>query len=304
MSRSRLLLLCPGQGDQHPDMFTLARSDPAAATLIDTLLAAQPDAEGADIYANRTAQPLIVTATLGMWQAIRNFSPPPALVAGYSIGELSAHSVAGAIPPETAVTLAARRAQLMDDCQRSAPGQALLTITGLPLSSASTLAASHGYEISIETGEDSCIAGGPAARAAQLQQAIEATGARSKRLPVAVASHTSYMQDAVAPFAAALRATTFQAAQAPVLAGIDANPVTDKVRAIETLSQQLAQKIRWLACMDAAAEAGITVALELGPGNALARMLQNRQPHINTRSVADFRTLDGIRRWLERAAED
>jgi [acyl-carrier-protein] S-malonyltransferase len=32
-------------------------------------------------------------------------------------------------------------------------------------------------------------------------------------------------------------------------------------------------------------------------------MLQNRHPHINTRSVADFRTLDGIHKWLERASE-
>jgi [acyl-carrier-protein] S-malonyltransferase len=56
--------------------------------------------------------------------------------------------------------------------------------------------------------------------------------------------------------------------------------------------------------MDAASEAGISYALELGPGNALTRMLQNRHPHINTRSVADFRTLDGISKWLSRAAED
>lgn len=304
MSRSRLLLLCPGQGNQHPDMFTLARSDPKAAALIDGLLAVQPHAEYADIYANLTAQPLIVTATVGMWQAIRDFTPAPALVAGYSIGELSAHSVAGALGPEQAVALACRRAALMDDCQRTTPGQALLTMTGLPLNSASTLAAAHGYHISIETGEDSCIAGGPAAQAPQLQQSIEAAGAHGRRLPVSVASHTPYMQGAVAPFAAALNEVEFQPAQAPVLAGIDASPVTGKARAIETLSKQLAQKIRWLACMDAAAEGGVTVALELGPGNALSRMLQQRQPHINTRSVADFRTLDGIRRWLERAAED
>ncbi|MTV36689.1 ACP S-malonyltransferase [Duganella radicis] len=301
MSYPRLLLLCPGQGDQHPDMFKLARSSPAASALADPLLAGT-NLDG-DIYANRKAQPLIVAATLSMWQAIRDFAPPPALVAGYSIGELSAYAVTGAIAPEQAIALAAQRAQLMDDCRRAAPGQALLTITGLPLASASTLAIAHGYHLSIETGEDSCIVGGPAVQAEQLQQAIEANGARSKRLPVEVASHTPYMQSAVAPFAQALRAATFQVAQAPVLAGIDATPVTDRGRAVDTLSRQLAEKIRWLACMDAAAEAGITVALELGPGAALSRMLQNRHPQIASRSVADFRTLDGIHKWLERAFE-
>jgi hypothetical protein len=54
--------------------------------------------------------------------------------------------------------------------------------------------------------------------------------------------------------------------------------------------------------MDAAAEAGITVALELGPGAALAHAAKPPS-HINTRSVADFRTLDGIHKWLERASE-
>lgn len=302
MSRARFLLLCPGQGGQHAGMFDLPRTNPAASGLIDRLLNMQPPT-GDDIFANLTAQPLIVTATLGMWQAIRDFAPAPALVAGYSIGELSAYGVAGAITPEQAVTLATQRAQWMDDCQQAAPGQALVSITGLTLANAGKLAAAYDYHISIETAEDSCIAGGPGAHADQLLQAIEAAGARGKRLPVAVASHTPYMQDAVAPWAQALRAAAFQPMQAPVLAGIDAATVHEQARAVETLSRQLAEPIRWLACMDAAAEAGITVALELGPGGALSRMLQNRHPHIATRSVADFRTLDGIRKWLERAAE-
>jgi [acyl-carrier-protein] S-malonyltransferase len=300
MSRSRLLLLCPGQGDQHPDMFNLARSSSAAAALLDQL---NVKAEG-DIFANRNAQPLIVAATLGMWQAIRDFAPSPALVAGYSVGELSAYGVAGALTATQAVSLATRRAQLMDDCQRSAPGQALLSITGPTLANGSSQASAYGFHISIETAEDSCIVGGPAAQADQLQQAIQAAGGRSKRLPVEVASHTAYMQNAVTPFAQALDAAPFQPMHAPVLAGTDAAIVDSKPRAIETLSRQLSQKIRWLACMDAAAEAGITVALELGPGAALSRMLQNRHPHIATRSVADFRTLDGIHQWLDRVTEE
>jgi len=301
MSRARLLLLCPGQGDQHPDMFDLARASPAAGALLDRLAV---DAAAGDIYANRRAQPLIVAATLGMWEAIREFTPPPALVAGYSIGELAAYGVAGALTPDAALALADRRAQLMDNSLASHPGQALVTITGLALQAAAPLAAGHGYQISIETGDDTCITGGPAAAAQALEQAVIAAGGRSRRLPVEVASHTHYMESAVAPFAEALRQTDFHTMNAPVLAGINATAVNGKAQAVELLSRQLAEKIRWLACMDAAAEAGISYALELGPGNALTRMLQSRHPRINARSVADFRTLDGIRKWLARAAED
>ena len=300
MSRARLLLLCPGQGDQHPAMFHLARTSPAANALLDRL---PTIASGDDIYANRYAQPLIVAATLGMWEAIRAFTPPPALVAGYSIGELSAYGVAGALTPESALALAARRAQLMDDSLALHPGQALVSITGLTLQAAAKLAADHHYQISIETGDDSCITGGPSGEAQALEQAVTASGGRSRRLPVEVASHTHYMESAVAPFADALRQADFNSMTAPVLAGISAAAVGDKAQAVELLSRQLAEKIRWLSCMDAAAEAGISYALELGPGNALTRMLQNRHSHINSRSVADFRTLDGIRKWLARAEE-
>ncbi|MYM87232.1 acyltransferase domain-containing protein [Rugamonas sp. FT82W] len=316
-AHSRLLLLCPGQGGQHAAMFDLARSSPAgdatASTLAGMALAGQqPTDDGiagltlagdVDIYANRNAQPLIVAATLAMWEAIRAFAPPPALVAGYSIGELAAYGVAGACPPETAVRLAVERARLMDGCALALPGQTLTAISGLVLSRVAPLLAEHDFYMSIENGDDACIAGGPAANAEALERAVHAAGGRSTRLPVEVASHTPYMQAAVAPFAAALLQAEFKPMNAPVLSGIGATAVTTKAQAVDQLSRQLAETIHWAACMDAAAEAGITYALELGPGAALARMLQSRHPHINTRSVADFRTLDGIRKWLERAAE-
>jgi [acyl-carrier-protein] S-malonyltransferase len=71
-------------------------------------------------------------------------------------------------------------------------------------------------------------------------------------------------------------------------------------QAIAHLARQLAEPIMWMDCMDAFAEQGITAALELGPGSALSRMLAARHGHIECRSAADFRTLDGIKRWLER----
>jgi [acyl-carrier-protein] S-malonyltransferase len=108
------------------------------------------------------------------------------------------------------------------------------------------------------------------------------------------------MAPSVGPFADALLAAPFHAMACPVLSGIGAEKIVDKARAAETLSRQLAETILWSECMDAAAEAGITVALELGPGAALSRMMQARHPQIACRSVADFRSLDGIVAWLGR----
>lgn len=293
--RGRLLILCPGQGAQHGHMFDLARSHAGAAALLERCrLPAVPER----LFSNRVAQPLIVAATLAMWEALRQDLPAPALVAGYSIGELAAWGVAGALAPLDAVRLAGTRARLMDDCLKTHPGQALAAISGLPLQRLAELIENDLFYLAIETGEDSAIAGGPAAGLEAVEHKLQAAGARLQRLPVEIASHTSYMAPAVARFAAALRNADFHPQQAPVLSGIAATTVEGKAGAIEQLSRQLAEKILWRDCMDACAEAQVTVALELGPGAALSRMLQARHPRIACRSVDDFRSLAGIRKWL------
>lgn len=291
----RLLLLCPGQGGQHPAMFDLARGHPRAAALLGRF--AVP---AGPLFDNRVAQPAIVASTLAMWDAIRDRAPAPALAAGYSIGELSAYGVAGALAPPAAVDLAATRARLMDEAAQATPPQALAALGGLALERMRALAHAQQFEIAIVTGHDSCIAGGLLAALPALEQALLAEGGRLQLLPVGIASHTSLMAPAVAPFAAALEAAGFGPQACPVLSGISAERIANKERAASHLSRQLAETIEWSACMDAAAEAGITVALELGPGAALARMLQARHPAIACRSVADFRGLDGIAAWLGR----
>ena len=299
----RLVILCPGQGAQHGAMFDMARTDPGACRLLDewfadSALAATLD--DAARFSNRVAQPSIVAATLATWAALGPSMPAPALVAGYSIGELSAYGVAGALDPVDAVKLALQRARLMDACLAEGAPQAMVALSGLPRVEVDALLARTGFHPAIVTGDDSLVAGGPSAQQEALAQAALATGGKPTILPVAVASHTPLMQGAVAPFAALLREARWRMPAFPVLSGISAEPVHDAAKAIEHLPRQIAEPILWRECMDALAEAGATVALELGPGAALSRMLQARHPEIACRSVSEFRSLDGVRSWLDR----
>jgi len=286
----RLLLLCPGQGGQHAGMFDVARSHAGARDFL--ARCALPDDPQA-MFDNRVAQPAIVAATLAMWLALRDVLPAPALAAGYSIGELAAYGVAGAWPPEETVRLAGARAALMDAAAAGQP-QGLAAASGIDVA----LIPAH---IAIVTGHDSCIVGGTLAQLDALPAGLP--GARIQRLPVGVASHTPLMRSAVGPFARLLAGTPFAPLRFPVLAGLDASRVLQREVAIDRLSGQLMVTIEWAACMDAAAESGITVALELGPGAALARMMQARHPQIACRSVADFQTLAGIAAWVARALD-
>ena len=306
--QSRLALLCPGQGGQHPDMFALARTDAQAAMLLEQWLAdAQLGipldiilSDPALLFANCNAQPLIVATTLITWEAIKNDVPAPALVAGYSIGELAAYGAAGSLTAPDAVVLAAARARLMDACMKTGPQQALIAISGLSAQSAREFLQPFDFHVAIETGEDAFIAGGPAGLLDQVQDRIATSGGQVRVLPVEVASHTPFMRAAVAPFAEELRHHRFLDPHIPVLSGISAEMIHESKKAILHLSRQIAETIAWKDCMDACAEAGVTLALELGPGAALSRMLHARHPQIECRSVADFRSLAGVKKWLAR----
>lgn len=294
---ARLLILCPGQGGQHAGMLDLARTDQRAREFLDRCgVALDPET----MFENRVAQPLIVAATLALWDALRDRLPAPVLAAGYSIGELAAYSVAGALAPADAVKLAATRAALMDQAAQALPGQAMAAIGGLPLDRLRGIAQDAGFAIAIVTGEETCVAGGPSAGLLQLQAAVLSSGGRIQPLRVGVASHTPLMAPAVAPFAAELESTAFDYQRCPVLSGIAATRIGSKPQAVEHLSRQLAETIDWAACMDAAVEAGVTVALELGPCPALSRMFQARHPGLPCRSVSEFRSLEGVAAWVDR----
>ena len=305
---ARLAILCPGQGGQHPGMFDLALSDPAtaaalagwgverAAGLAPQALPASPEA----LHDNRIAQPLVVAATLAMWQALRADLPMPALVAGYSIGELAAYGVAGALAPADVVGLAGQRAALMDDCVEPGRPHGMLAVSGLEETALQSLLPAGALHIAIETGEASFIVAGLRDALPGLEAECEQRGVHATRLPVKVASHTPLMHAAAGSFRPLLETATWSEPALAMLSGTSANPVRQRDEALQALTEQIETRIRWSACMDAIAEAGVTVALELGPGAALSRMLRERHGHIEARSASEFRSLAGLAGWLRR----
>lgn len=304
---ARLAILCPGQGAQHAQMFDLIDAEHRAALFSEWQLekhlgmpVAAALADDAALFSNRIAQPLIVAAEMAMWSALRDALPAPAVVAGYSIGELSAYGVAGSLGAADAVALAATRARLMDECAADGGTQAMLAVPHLDGGRVRELIADHRLFIAIETAEDSVIVGGANDEALALQGRIRGYGERACMLPVGVASHTPLMQAAAERFGEELRTCRFADPRTPVVAGISAQLVYRKEDALSSLASQIAETIRWMDCMDACAEAGVTVALELGPGTALSRMLRSRHPHIECRSVAEFRALSSIESWVAR----
>lgn len=301
-----LALLCPGQGAQHPAMFDRLRDVPAAREVLDAcrrVLDRDPlDAAAADDrFDNAQAQPLLCAASVGHWLALRERLPAPTLVAGYSIGELAAHCVAGSMGPATCLDLAAQRAQRMDNASpRDAGLQAVLGLQRAPLQA---LCQAHGVYIAIANGADHFIVGGSGERLQALAGAARALRAEVRLLPVHVPAHTPLLASAAESFARVLAQAPLQPPRLPVLAGIDARPVRDRAAVAQTLSAQLAQTIEWDQVMRQLFERGARVFLQLGPGTALARMVAADYPCCEVRAVEEFQHLDGAADWVHGALD-
>ncbi|BBB64632.1 malonate decarboxylase subunit epsilon [Undibacterium sp. YM2] len=306
---NKLALLCPGQGAQSAQMFALAMQQKQAASFVQNFLSltiennklAEVLSSPELLFENRYAQPLIAAATLANWVALRNHVPAPDLIAGYSVGEISAHAVSGSMDMSAAVQLAITRASLMQACV-TAP-QGMLAVSGIAISDIQQFAASHDLYVAIITADNKAIIAGLAdkIRAAMPEIAsLPGHDITCTEIAVHIASHTPLMQAAVPGFAQALNDVAVHVTEIPVLAGINAEKVTEPATIRSSLLAQLTQTIQWHACMDSMAENGISYALELGPGSALSKMLQTRHPHIACRSIADFRSLEGVIHWVQR----
>ncbi len=307
-----LALLCSGQGLQHARMFAITADAPAAAPLFEraTVLlggdprelvrTATPDA----LHGNRTGQILCTLQALAAEEVLRDAMPQRRIVAGYSVGEVAAWNLAGIFDAPTTLALVAKRADAMDAA--SAPGDGLLFVRGLARDVIDAVCSEHGAAIAITNPDDAwVIGGGGAALEAFATDALARGALHVARIGVSVASHTPRLASASIAFREVLDATPTRAtrdANVRLFSGIDGTAVYDVASGLDKLAAQISRTVHWDACLEAAVEAGASCFLELGPGRALSAMTSRAWPAIPSRSLDDFRTLDGVREWLARAA--
>ncbi len=292
-----LALLFPGQGAQHPQMLPWLDGRPQLQPLLRHLGADWRDHLGDPgwLHTNRVAQLLLTGVGIAAWQALSAHLPQPAVVAGYSVGELAAFAVAGVFDATTALDLAATRAQAMSD---SVAGQAtgLLAVQGphaLRLAEAA-------LPIAIRINAERVIVGGTVADLDAHAAHWTAAGLRCSRLPIALASHTPAMAAAATAFAGRLAAIDLQTPRSTVVCNFTGIASRSPAALASALSGQIASTVRWDDCMDSVAERGVRCVLEVGPGSALAAMWRERHPDVPVRSIDEFQGPEGVLAWVHR----
>lgn len=303
----RLALLFSGQGGQ-----TLAHWQQVRAGMASELRAAlervlpEMAAPGFSVDPetlanNKIAQPLIFAQQMLLWGQLHSRLPRPICAAGYSLGEMAACSVAGAFSAVEGVLLCAERAAAMDGAAAGEHG--MLAVLGLDDALVESMAADHGLAVAIRNAPRHLVVAGPRAGITAAAEKFEVAGAsRLVHLAVRTPSHTPLLAQAAVDFKKYLDPLPDRRLAFPVFSAIDATPARSARPALDALARQISTPLDWAACLQAVREMRPDMVLEIGPGNALARLFGELAPEIPVRACDEFRSAEGIVRWLEAAS--
>src|ERR1700756_1021327 len=261
MTDSMIALIFPGQGSQAVGMgknlsekYPVARQtfEEADATLGYKLSQLCFEGPEDQLRLTEITQPAILTASIAAWRALDEKGIKPAFVAGHSLGEYSAHVAAGTIAFADAVRTVRNRGKYMQEAVPVGVG-AMAAILGMD--PAKVTAACHDSAqgevcepANINSPEQIVISGNTAAveRAAKL--ADERGAKRAKLLPVSAPFHCSLMKPAQDRLESDLNALKMQKPVYPVACNVDADLVTDELRARDTLLRQVTGSVKWAEC--------------------------------------------------------
>jgi [acyl-carrier-protein] S-malonyltransferase len=310
---SGIAILCSGQGYQGEGMFDLLADAPEAGPVFKAgkLVLGNEDprelvhrATNDALHADKVGQILCCVQAMAAWAVLNDKIPRPLVVAGYSVGELSAWGVAGLLDYEAVLDLAVQRAAAMDEATTQPSG--LAAIRGLKRDTLDPICKAHGAYVAIVNGEDQMLVGGTRkALDAVVHDAQVAGAERTKMLPVAIASHTPLLADASDRFRQALTKAHLPAAMPPgvrLLSGIDGATMFDVHTGADKLACQIQRTVDWASCMESCRAAGVTKVVELGPGNALAHLMHEFMPDGDVHSLSEFHSLPGFEHWVQRSS--
>ena len=293
-----IVIACPGQGSQTPGFLADWLDEPEARSFLELASehagvdliqhGTQSDADA--IRDTQVAQPLIVAASLLAWQSLsRRVSLDTVGVAGHSVGEFAAASAAGVLSNADALTLVGVRGRAMADAATRAQ-TGMSAVVGGSEDDVLAKIIEHGLTPANRNGGGQIVAAGSLEALGALA-ADAPRGARVIALQVAGAFHTEYMRDAIPALAQAADQVTVSEPTHPLWTNADGSLVSSGKRYLELLVSQVANPVRWDACMAGFLEHGITGLIELTPAGALtgiAKRALKGVPTVTVKSPTDL----------------
>ena len=304
-----LAIACPGQGAQTPGCLTPWLALPGLRARAATLSAAADvdlvrhgttsDAE--TIRDTAVAQPLIVGAGLLALEALYADGPETVattagVVAGHSVGEITAAAGVGVLSPQEAMTLVSVRGRAMADASAVTATGMSAVLGGDPEEVASALQR-HGLTPANMNGAGQVVAAGTLDQLAALS-ADPPARARVIPLQVAGAFHTTHMGPAVEALRTAAAQVTAADPTTVLLSNGEGAQVATGPAVLDRLVTQVSNPVRWDLCMATMSELGVTHLIELAPAGTLVGLAKRAMKGVQSVALKTPDDLDAARALL------
>lgn len=313
---TKTALVFPGQGSQEVGMGQdLAEAFPQARQLYEeadallgfslSRLCFEGPAEDLDDTLN--TQPALFVTSLAALRVLeaRGWLQPsqmafPAMVAGHSLGELTALAAVEAMDFAEGLRLVRERGRLMKLAGQQSPGSmaAVLKMPDSDVEKACQDAADEtgkAVQIANYNSPGQVVISGDQealARAAELLR--ERGGRRVIRLAVSIAAHSPLMASVVEDYRLAVEGTHFRMPDVPVVANISARPLLSVSEIRDELVGQLTWPVRWTASVQRMSEQGVTRFIEVGPKDVLSKLVGRIDPSLEAHSVGDVASIEAM----------
>jgi [acyl-carrier-protein] S-malonyltransferase len=298
-----IAFIFPGQGAQKVGMgkslaarFPICRDTfaEADAALGEPLSALCFDGPEDRLLLTENTQPAILAMSTAVCRLVVSEGVAPAVAAGHSLGEYSAHVAAGTLSFADALRTVRRRGRYMQEAVPVGEGAmaAILMLDAALVARACDEAASElGGRVVTPANLNApgqVVIAGHADAVALAGEKAKALGAK-RVIPLAVSApfHCSLMKPAEERLAPDLRALPVHTPRVPVVANVDAEPKRDGPASIDALIRQVSSPVRWEQVVQRLVAEGARTFVELGPGSVLAGLVKKIDRSVTVTSIED-----------------
>ena len=307
--------LFPGQGVQYIGMgktlcqnFKIASDvfDEASDTLGIDVKKLCFDSNLEELTLTENAQPAILTLSNAMYRVyLDEIGVKPDIMAGHSLGEISALTCAGAIEFKDAVRLAKMRGKFMQEAVKKGEGMmAAVQIRDVEkLRNICKEIQDKNEKVSISnynTGIQTVIAG-TRTGVSKAMDILEKDGIKSTELNVSAPFHCPMMQPAADRFKEEMAKYQYSDPTCIVLSNVTGMPYMGKAEIPENLVKQIVSPVQWVESMNYMKRSMVRYCLEIGPKHVLREMMKKNIADIPVFSLDEEEDIKDAKQYIEKA---
>lgn len=300
--------LFPGQGSQKvgmvQDLFEnydsvkalIKEADETLGFSISKMMFEGPDTE---LMKTEFTQPAILTASVAVWQVLKEHGLTPDIAAGHSLGEYSALVAAGAISFADAVHTVHLRGRFMQEAVPLGEGSMAAIIGSKPETIVKVCGEVSTEDLPVQAVNFNCpgqvvIAGATAAVEKACEALKEAGARRAIMLKVSAPFHSTLMEPAALRLKEVLDKIDIHDTAIPVVANVNAKEETKADEIRKNLVDQAAHPVHWEESIRNMVAGGVDMTVEAGPGTVLTGFMKKIARSVPCHHAEDVATIDEV----------